>query len=232
LSLRAVVFDLDDTLADSSGIELVVWESVVEIIDRYVGPVDRALLRDRYLAALERHYPRLLADQLDFVAYRRERLADAVSPWGAVDDELFAAYAVEKERMVDEIAPFSDAVSTLRLLRARGIRIGVLTNGPSDLQRRKLELCRLEAEVDAVAVSGEIGCAKPEPAAFETVLRLLGARPEEAAMVGDSLENDVHGALRAGFAAVVWMCPNGDVPPPGARAVRCLRDVPPLLALG
>ena len=54
-----------------------------------------------------------------------------------------------------------------------------------------------------VVVSAEIGCCKPDPAIFQTALGLLGARPDEVAMVGDRLPTDIAGARRAGLRAVL-----------------------------
>ena len=230
--LRDILFDLDDTLTDSSGVEARVWEDVVRVIAEHVPGVDRAELRRRYLAVLEGHYGELAAGRVDFHTFRRRRLADALSPWASVDDELFRSYTAAKLRVIEELVPFPDAVATLRGLRALGLRVGVLTNGPSLLQRRKLEVSALGPELDAIAISGEIGAAKPDGAAFAAALALLRTAPEETAMVGDSLENDVLGALRAGLAAVVWMpgAREGELPP-GAHLAREVAEVPRLLGL-
>lgn len=230
--LRGILFDLDDTLADSSGSEERVWEAVVEVIAEHVPAVDRAGLRQRYLDVLEGHYSELTAGRVDFHTFRRRRLADALSPWAPLDDELFARYTEVKLRVIEELVPFPGAVATLRGLRALGLRVGVLTNGPSLLQRRKLEVSALGPELDAIAISEEIGAAKPDEAAFAAALSLLRTEPRETAMVGDSLENDVLGGLRAGLAAVVWMPGSraGELPP-GAHLAREVGEVPRLLGL-
>jgi putative hydrolase of the HAD superfamily len=230
--LRGILFDLDDTLADSSGTEELVWEGVADAIAEHVPGVDRDALRRRYLDVLEGHYAELAAGRIDFLTFRRRRLADALSPWGEVSDELLERYVAEKERIADEVQPFPEAVAVVRALRGLGIRVGVLTNGPSDFQRRKLEVSRLGPELDAIAISEELGVAKPDRQAFAKALDLLGTRPEETAMVGDSLENDVLGAIDAGLAAVVWMPgPRTGELPAGAHLARELSEVPRLLGL-
>jgi putative hydrolase of the HAD superfamily len=231
-ALRGILFDLDDTLADSSGAESVVWTRVSEIVAEHVPGVDRDELRRRYLDVLEGHYCELAAGRVDFLTFRRRRLADALSPWGEVSDELLERYVAEKERIADEVRPFPQAVAIVRALRGLGIRIGVLTNGPSGFQRRKLQVSGLASELDAIAISGELGVAKPDPEAFGKALELLGTRAEETAMVGDSLENDVLGGLGAGLAAVVWMPgARGGELPAGAHLARELAEVPRLLGL-
>lgn len=230
--IRGVLFDLDDTLADSSAVEERIWNDVAALIAQRFSGLDRDTLRARYLEALHRHYPALAAGDIDMPTFRRIRLADALEPWGPLQDELLEAYIAEKARIADEMVPAHGAIETLRALRRQGVRVGVLTNGPSDFQRRKLEASGVGAEVDAVAVSGELGVAKPDERAFELALGLLGRDAGETAMVGDSLENDVLGALRAGLAAVVWMPGGRDgAVPQGALVARSVPEVPGLLGL-
>jgi putative hydrolase of the HAD superfamily len=231
-ALRGILFDLDDTLADSSGTEALVWDGVADVIAEYVPDVDREVLRQRYMDVLEGHYAELAAGRIDFVTFRRRRLADALSPWGEVSDELLQRYMAAKGRIADEMQPFPEAIAVVRALRELGIRVGVLTNGPSAFQRRKLEVSGIGPELDAIAISEELGFAKPEREAFAQALALLGTRAEETAMVGDSLENDVLGGIGAGLAAVVWMPgPRTGELPPGAHLARELREVPRLLGL-
>ena len=142
-ALRGILFDLDDTLADSSGTEALVWERVADVIAEHVPDVDREALRRRYMDVLEGHYAELAAGRIDFMTFRRRRLADALSPWGEVSDELLERYMAAKERIADEMQPFPEAIAVVRALRGLGIRVGVLTNGPSAFQRRKLEVSRL-----------------------------------------------------------------------------------------
>jgi putative hydrolase of the HAD superfamily len=230
--VRGILFDLDDTLADSAGTEERIWEGVADVIAEHIPDVDRVELRRRYLEALEPHYAELAAGRVDFLTFRRRRLADALSPWGEVSDRLLERYVEAKDRIADEVQPFPQAVATVRALRGVGIRVGVLTNGPSGFQRRKLEVSGLGPELDAIAISEELGAAKPEREAFEQALALLGTRAEETAMVGDSLENDVLGAMNAGLAAAVWMPGRrqGDLPA-GAHLARELVEVPRLLGV-
>ena len=228
MALQGVLFDLDDTLADSSGIEQQVWLEVVELIAQRYPHVDREALRERYVGVLESHYADHAVGLTDFLTYRRRRLEDALSPWGDVDDELFEQYVTVKDRCIHEVEPVDGALEVIGYLRRYGVRVGLLTNGPPWMQRRKLEVSGLDEAFDAVAISGEIGVAKPAAEAFTTALTLLGTEASRTAMVGDSFVNDVEGALGAGLGAVVWMNPGSEAPC-GVDTARHLGEVPALL---
>lgn len=68
---------------------------------------------------------------------------------------------------------------TLRRLNARGLRIAILTNGPSDGQHRKLLAIGLGEAVELVAIGEEIGASKPLARAFLHMVRHFGFTPAE-----------------------------------------------------
>ncbi len=120
-------------------------------------------------------------------------------PIHEVADRLAERFRTER-RSAYELFP--DANEVLATLRQRGIKLGIVTNGPPDLQREKLERTRLVAIVHAVVISGEVGVGKPDARLFDLALDLLGVPAAEAVMVGDSIERDIEGAAAAGLAAV------------------------------
>jgi putative hydrolase of the HAD superfamily len=88
--------------------------------------------------------------------------------------------------------------------RARGWTIAVVTNGPTAVQTRKLEATGLDAIVDAVVISQELGVAKPDPLIFRTAAERAGTTLEGAWMLGDNLDADIAGAQAVG-ARSVWV---------------------------
>jgi putative hydrolase of the HAD superfamily len=94
---------------------------------------------------------------------------------------------------------YEDALPVLADLRARGIRIGLVTNGQRDLE----EFVRHHRlEVDATVGSRAHGRIKPHPSIFVAALRQLEVAPGDAAMVGDSYEDDIEGARALGMRAI------------------------------
>ena len=115
-------------------------------------------------------------------------------------DELFAGYLALYEAAW---TTFDDAVPALRRARAAGFVVGVLTNGDEEQQRVKLKRLSLEDEIDHLVASSMVPAAKPDPRAFQHAVHRMGVTAAEALMVGDSLENDVLGALSAGLHATL-----------------------------
>ncbi len=97
---------------------------------------------------------------------------------------------------------FDNSVPLLKELRRRGIKTGVITNGPSILQHRKMEQSGLMPYCDILVVSGDLPFAKPQSEIFLYTARRLGLDAQECAYVGDHPINDIEGALSAGMKAI------------------------------
>jgi FMN hydrolase / 5-amino-6-(5-phospho-D-ribitylamino)uracil phosphatase len=100
----------------------------------------------------------------------------------------------------DDLYP--DAIPAMDALRSRGYRVAVIGNQPTS---RTAELSRIGVEAEVMAMSAEMGIAKPSQQFFERVLELLGSPPASSvAYVGDRVDNDVLPAVVAGMRAV-WI---------------------------
>jgi FMN phosphatase YigB (HAD superfamily) len=97
---------------------------------------------------------------------------------------------------------YSDALPTMQALREAGYRVAVIGNQPAN---RTGQLRSIGVDAEVMAMSAEMGVAKPAPAFFERVLELLGASaPGSVAYVGDRIENDILPVIVAGMRAV-WI---------------------------
>ncbi len=97
---------------------------------------------------------------------------------------------------------YDDVRPALERLRARGLRLGLVSNTHRclDTFRRHFDL---NPFIDAGVSSSDHGYMKPHPSIFEAALRALDVDAAEALMVGDSLSHDVSGAHQAGMRAVL-----------------------------
>jgi len=189
--IRAVLFDLDGTLydRDAAMIELA-HDQFIAFRDRMPG-VDERRFFNRFLALDDHGY----TSRSDLYL----RLADELGLDNtlAVDLEqhFWEAYARRCE-----VSP--DTWTTLRTLRSSGKKLGVITNGQTTWQLRKMEGLGLGDFFDVVLVSEAVGIKKPDPRIFHHGVEQCGVAPDEAMFVGDHPEIDVEGAKAAGLAAV------------------------------
>ncbi len=104
----------------------------------------------------------------------------------------------------EHLKPFDDAYETLDAVRAAGLNVGLITNGPAALQRDKIERFGLQPYMDVIVIEGEFGRGKPDPAVFLHALKSVGVGPAEAWHVGDNLYADISGAQGAGMQGI-WI---------------------------
>lgn len=102
----------------------------------------------------------------------------------------------------DRLRPFPNAMETLRWFKAKGIPMGLITNGTSVGQRKKIDKFQLETLFDVIVIEEEFGFGKPSTKVFEHATRVLKAGPKETWMVGDRLDWDVHAPQALGIHGV------------------------------
>lgn len=102
----------------------------------------------------------------------------------------------------DEV-PYADAEDTLRYLRERGYKLGIIANQVPGTAER-LKGWGLLEHFEVIAASAELGVAKPDKAIFEKAFEMADCKAEEAAMVGDRLDNDIVSAKQMGM-KTVWI---------------------------
>lgn len=125
---------------------------------------------------------------------------------------------------------YQDVAAALTRLRARGLRLVVVSNWDISLPA-VLRNVGLEGMVDGVVTSAEVGHPKPATEIFTAALALAGCPPERAVHVGDSLTQDIHGALAAGIHGVLLCRDDAEPgePPPGVPSISSLAQLPSLL---
>jgi HAD superfamily hydrolase (TIGR01549 family) len=147
--------------------------------------------------------------------YRRDSWRSALRAVGKDPGaaELLSERYIEGQRSGHPLLP--GALGFVRHL-AETVPVVLVTNGPPDLQRLKIDQAGIGAYLSGVVISGEIGLGKPDPAVFAGALELVGVPAENAVMVGDSWERDVVGALASGMPAV-WISHGREAPDSDGR---------------
>lgn len=227
MPIRAVLWDIDDTIFDYSGAERAgaLRHLEAEGLLGAFGGEERALRTWREV--MEAHYTRFLTGELTFTEHRRERVRALLGPavGDAAADAWFAAYYVHFEAAW---AVFPDVVPALEALTP-GYRHGLLSNSSTAHQERKLTRLGLRDRFECLVCSQELGHAKPAPEAFLGACQALGLPPAEVAYVGDKADTDARGADAAGLYGV-WLDRTGSVTAPDLRRITGLAELPALLA--
>ncbi len=110
-------------------------------------------------------------------------------------------------------------------------KLAIITNGLKEVQRPRLESSPIAGLFDALAVSDELGVAKPDPRFFDAVFALIGGPPRERVLViGDSLTSDIQGGNAYGL-DTCWFNPQGKPADPRIPARYEIRALPQLLDL-
>lgn len=217
MPVRAVLFDLDDTLIDWYG-----------SIDRCVRELGGDEVADALLAYTRvHHWTRRDGVVVHRNTWKLHEHADEC--WPAALPHLDAAelaLAVKRFREELWVGFYPDTVPALDVLADRH-RLGVLSNNrylPDEVQRLRLH------DWFELAVTPPPGVYKPDPVAFTHVCDALGLAPADVAYVGDSVLADVEGAVGVGMTAV-WIDRNGDgwSPPAGVHRITSLTELTALL---
>ena len=115
-----------------------------------------------------------------------------------------------------------DALPAIDVVRAAGVRVGVLSNY-SYLLPLVLDQLGLSSLLDPVVFSAAVGAEKPDSRIFDAAATAVGAELSDCVLIGDDLVNDVAGARRCGM-PVVWIARDGSAAPPGVATARDLAD--------
>ncbi|MCJ1679851.1 HAD family hydrolase [Streptomyces sp. APSN-46.1] len=230
MPIRAVLWDIDDTLFDYTGADragLARHLAEEGLAERYGSPAEALSLWRRLT---DRHWARFGAGEVTFEGQRRDRVRDFLGAPRLSDDEAedwFGRYVAHYRAAW---AVFPDVVPVLDALAA-GYRHGVLSNSSVANQDPKLRALGLRERFEVLVCAAELGFSKPEAEAFLAACGALGLPPGEVAYVGDQPEIDARGARDAGLTAF-WLDREGGrgAAPSGVHRIAGLAQLPELLA--
>jgi putative hydrolase of the HAD superfamily len=198
VSLRAVLFDVDFTLA-RPGPELGP-DGYVKAGERHGLALDASRYeqaRDAAFVDLKRH-PELEHDEEIWVAFtERIVLGMGGTPPASYDCAVDITSGWSRH---DYFELYEDTVPVLDELRRAGLKIGLVSNSARDVHAFAVHHA---LQIDAGISSFHHGRTKPHSSIFQAVLDLLDVAPHDAAMVGDTVEDDIVGAVALGMRAVL-----------------------------
>ena len=214
--VRAIYFDLDDTLC-------AYWDaSKIALRRAFEAHPAKDLVADemmRHWATAFRDFAPTLKAKGWYEGYlksgaptRLEQMRLTLLRAG-IDDALHAqnlseTYMQERDKA---LALFPDAIEVLTAFKPK-YPLGLITNGPADIQRQEIETLGLAPFCDHIFVEGEVGEGKPLASVFRRAQAAVGCPPHEILFVGNSYDHDMAPAIAAGW-RTAWIRRPSDVPP-------------------
>ncbi|AZS15981.1 HAD family hydrolase [Paenibacillus lutimineralis] len=194
MSIKAILFDLDNTLMDR---DWTFQQFALQLIEECLIEVS-AEERERLIAYMIESDADGYREKQGYFRELIERL-----PWVERPDldELTRYYELN---YMTHARAMNHAVWTLEQCRALDLRLGIITNGRSEVQHGKIDQLGLRPFFDTIIVSGDIDIKKPDPRIYRTALERLGTAAEETIIVGDHPRNDIWGAANIGIRGV-WL---------------------------
>lgn len=200
--IKAVVFDLDNTLYDYDTCDkFAMFELKRYCMDLFqIGEDEFA---QKYSLAKE-----ITKKRLGTVAASHNRMLYAQT-FLELQNEKPASHALELydiywDAMLSHMKPYRYVRPLFGQLADRGIKIAVLTDLTVHIQHRKIQKLAIDGYVDVLVTSEEAGKEKPDPAMFELLTEKLNLRAHQLLMIGDDLKKDIAGAKAADVPAVLF----------------------------
>ncbi|MFH1008731.1 MAG: HAD-IA family hydrolase [Candidatus Latescibacterota bacterium] len=191
--IRAVIFDLDNTLVDFMRMkENAIHAAVDAMIDAGLE-----LSKEAAKAKLYRIYDQ---EGIEYQNVFDQFLQDEL---GVIDYKIHASGIVAYRRAREAaLVLYPHANLTLMELAKRGLKLAVLSDAPRLPAWLRLSYLQLQHTFDFVITFDDTGARKPSPIPFEKALSLLKVSPQDALMVGDWPERDMVGAKQVGIRTV------------------------------
>lgn len=217
-----LLFDADETLFSFDA-----FAGLQQLFQRYGVAFDQAHYHD-YQQLNQPLWQAYQAGSIDAKQLQRRRFAKWAAELGVSADELNSGFMAS---MAELCQPLEGARPLLESAR-RSAKVGIVTNGFTELQEARLQQTGLKDLVDLVVISEQVGVAKPHPDIFAHALKKMQQTDRaRVLMTGDNPHSDVVGAQRSGLHAC-WLNQHGKAYPLPERPhyeVRSLTELQQIL---
>ncbi len=229
LGIKAIYFDLDDTLCgywDASKFALrKVFEELApdgfnaeEMVRNWAGAFREfspTLKKTGWYEGYLKSGEPTRTEQMRLTLKRINRFDENLA------QELSRRYGAERNQA---LSLFEDALDVLTVLKER-FPLGLVTNGPADIQRQEIARLGIEHFFTNIYIEGEMGEGKPNQSVFRRAAEAVGFGPEEILFVGNSYGHDIAPAIEAGW-KTAWIRRPSDIPPSAGPEVMKPEELP------
>ena len=196
------MFDVDDTMYDQQQ----PFRNAVKRVVPLVSDEDMHPLYIRFRHHSDENFPKVMAGNWTLEYMRAHRISQSLKdldyPHITEKDGLYLQQVYEEE--LDNICLHKEVKKTLDFLKTKDVPLGIITNGPTDHQTKKLNQLQLKKWIPAenMIVSQATGYQKPEKEIFQLAEKQFNMTACETLYVGDNYDNDVLGAKKADWQAL------------------------------
>ncbi len=202
--IKAIFFDLDDTLVNSKKAE---YNAICDFKKLYsefdkIKDIDFANVWNKITIEIYEEYH---SGKISFEELRIGRMKGLFSNYSIniSDEEAEQKFKDYKSIYEKNWILFDDAKEVLEHLKNK-YKLVIISNGDGKWQRKKIEHMGLNKYFSDIIISSEVGYSKPEKEIFDIACKMVDLKPANCVMIGDKLKVDIQGALNAGMQAI-WV---------------------------
>ncbi|MBO1306824.1 HAD family hydrolase [Enterococcus sp. 669A] len=200
--LDAIIFDVDDTIYDQQQ----PFRNAVQKVFPYVRMKDMHFLYIRFRVHSDENFNKVISGDWTLTYMRNYRVCQSLKElnYPEITDEEALTFQQVYEEELDAIVMHEEVRKTLDYLQEQGIALGIITNGPTDHQHKKIMQLDLLNWVNPehIIISQASGYEKPDKEIFQLAEQQFNLDYERTLYVGDNFDNDVVGSKSAGWQAL------------------------------
>ena len=204
-NIKAIIFDADDTLIDHKVCEeqalINVFKGLKQEYKEEYQNIFRPLDRNLWDSVAKGTN---VVSKEEIPEYRFKKFFDEID---LKITDYQKANILFQEGLANSTAVIQNAKEIVEYLRHKQYSLYIVTNGLVKLQKPRIINSEIAEYISDIIISEAVGVAKPNPEIFNILLNKINIKPEEAVMIGDSLEKDIKGAIDAGIYAI-WYNPD------------------------
>lgn len=202
--IKAIFFDLDDTLVNSRNAEIKAACEFKKKFPEFDNMEDKEFEELWHKIAIEQ-YERYSKNEISYERHRIDRVKSLFSKFNIEknDDEARQIFNIYLELYEKNWKLFDDSKEVLEKLKGN-YKLGLITNGDSNQQRKKISLTEIGDYFSNIIISSEAEVSKPNKKIFEIACEKIEEEPQNCVMIGDSYKLDIQGAENYGLNAI-WI---------------------------
>jgi HAD superfamily hydrolase (TIGR01662 family) len=241
MRFSTIFFDLGSTLVYSKDAWPPIYEradqALLDVLCRAGFEIDPSAFFNEFSGFVRAYYDTQAEDNVERTTFTvlcdlLEQKGFQNIPEHVLRSALKAMYTITQQNWYLE----EDAIQSLKTLRSRGYRLGLISNTSDDMNIQGIvDQKGLRPFFETIVTSAALGIRKPDMRIFQVAMDRLNTRPEAAVMIGDTLDADISGANQAGIFSI-WITrrakapEEGELPIQPQAVVSTLSQIPDLLA--